>query len=334
MIDLKRKRNLEPIAHKWLGWVKHYITDIHTRGFLPSEIIGGYKFDFQSHAEKIKFLCRRKVFECGETKIERRYYFKILDVLWINFDSLILASPSQIRDVTTKWQNRKARAWLFVKGLADILLPYYDKVANKYGGQLVDELGVKTCPYCNRQFIHSFTGIRKERPELDHFFPKREYPIFCLSFYNLIPACHACNHEKLIDELSVNPYERGFNSAFIITDKKGVKLSKSKIYRLTEKEIQVRFENPSNNEKTNIATLGLENVYNKHTDYVKELISKSMAYDEYAREALVSAFQGAGHHPRQVYDFVWGRHLADAEYEDRPLSKLTKDILELLDIRK
>lgn len=80
--------------------------------------------------------------------------------------------------------------------------------------------------------------------------------------------------------------------------------------------------------------IGLEDVYNKHTDYVKELIDKSKAYDVHARKALVESFQGAGYHPRQVYDFVWGRHLMDAEYEDRPLSKLAKDVLEQLRIRR
>ena len=59
-----------------------------------------------------------------------------------------------------------------------------------------------------------------------------------------------------------------------------------------------------------------------------------MAYDKYAREALVNSFLGAGYHPRQVYDFVWGRHLMNAEHEDRLLSKLTKDILDQLEIRR
>lgn len=75
-------------------------------------------------------------------------------------------------------------------------------------------------------------------------------------------------------------------------------------------------------------------MYNRHTDYVKELIDKSMAYDEHAKRAVVESFQGAGYHPRQVYDFVWGKHLMDAEYEDRPLSKLTKDVLDLLGVKR
>ena len=68
--------------------------------------------------------------------------------------------------------------------------------------------------------------------------------------------------------------------------------------------------------------------------YIISILIISMAYDANARKALVESFQGTGYHPRQVYDFVWGRHLMEAEYEDRPLSKLTKDILDLLDIRR
>ncbi len=38
---------------------------------------------------------------------------------------------------------------------------------------LVENLGIKTCPYCNRNYI-SFvkTKKKKTRPQLDHFYPK------------------------------------------------------------------------------------------------------------------------------------------------------------------
>ena len=112
----------------------------------------------------------------------------------------------------------------------------------------------------------------------------------------------------------------------------GNKLTKSQIYRLTEKEIRLDFAESDIFEDKNVEILGLKDVYNKHTDYIKEMIDKSMAYDAHARRTLVESFQGVGYSQRQVYDFVWGRHLRDAEFEDRPLSKLTKDILDLLDI--
>ena len=139
---------------------------------------------------------------------------------------------------------------------------------------------------------------------------------------------------KLEDEIGVNPYSGAFRSRFVITDKNGLRVSPSKVYKMTEKEMRLRLDGKSVDETLNSQVLGLEQVYDKHADYVKELIDKSMAYDVYARRALVESFQGAGYHPRQVYDFVWGKHLIDAEYEDRPLSKLTRDVLDFLGIRR
>ena len=140
---------------------------------------------------------------------------------------------------------------------------------------------------------------------------------------------------KLEDPIGVNPYNRPFQRKFIITDIDGNPLSKSEIYNLNEGDgFKLEFDGTDAEEDMNVRVLGIENVYNKHTDYVRELIDKSMAYDNYARQALVTTYEGAGLHPQQVFDFVWGRHLADTEYEDRPLSKLTKDVLDLLDIRK
>lgn len=112
-------------------------------------------------------------------------------------------------------------------------------VSKKYGRDLVDKLNIKTCPYCNRQFIYTFNGRAPERPELDHFYPKADYPLFCLSFYNLIPACHSCNHVKSEEEIGINPYYRAFKRKFVITDKSGNILTKSQIYKLTEKEIRL-----------------------------------------------------------------------------------------------
>jgi len=48
----------------------------------------------------------------------------------------------------------------------------------------------------------------------------------------------------------------------------------------------------------------------------------------------VGAFQGTARLPQNVYDFVWGKYLEEAEYEDRPLSKLTKEILEQMGIKR
>lgn len=335
MIDLNRKRHIQPIADDWLRWVKDYFFTVKSGNQRPSKKIPGGRKTFDTYASKLNFELEEIIttYSNGHLFISQRGKV-LLRWAWLNFDKIIMASPAQLEIWIKNFRLRSKSRRPLIKMIEDVMVPYYEAISKKYGFNLVEALHIKTCPYCNRAFIYSYEGIRRERPELDHFYPKAAFPMFCLSFYNLIPVCHSCNHVKLEDEIGVNPYAGAFSSRFVITDKTGAQLSKSKIYHLTEKEILLQFENPTAKEKENIRVLGLEDVYNKHTDYVKELIDKTMAYDTHAREALVSSFQGAGYNPRQVFDFVWGRHLMTAEFEDRPLSKLTKEVLEQVGIKK
>lgn len=330
MIDIKRGRYIEPIVKAWLSDVKGFFENSH----LCYIVEHGKRHYFNSYAEKLEYECRKKVSqEIKDMRLQNAYIAK-LGYWWKHIDSIILAKPDILASYIQKWDKKQCGSIVLMRILEPILTSYYDKVSSEYGLSFVDRLNIKTCPYCNRQFIHTIKSIRQERPELDHFYPKSKYPLFCLSFYNLIPACHSCNHIKTKDNIGVNPYYRAFGGKFVITDKSGNKLTKSQIYRLTEKEIRLDFAQSDIFEDKNVEVLGLKDVYNKHTDYIKELIDKSMAYDAHARRALVESFQGVGYSQRQVYDFVWGRHLRDAEFEDRPLSKLTKDILDLLDIHR
>ncbi len=82
----------------------------------------------------------------------------------------------------------------------------------------------------------------------------------------------------------------------------------------------------------NIETFGLEKLYGMHDDYINEIIEKTIAYNPTVQQTLVDAFQDQAYSPQQVNDFVWGKYLDDINYQKRPLSKLTKDILEQLGI--
>lgn len=331
MIDIKRGRYVNPIADEWLSWVKKFFQD-SSRPYIESPSKKRRYFD--SYAHKLKYECLHQVFLYTKNRRLRKTCVKKLNYWWNHLDDIILASPGYMDMQIQEWEKKKNKVFELLGKLAPVFVKYYETISDKYGSHLVDKLNIQTCPYCNRQFIYTFKGRALERPELDHFYSKTKYPLFCLSFYNLIPACHSCNHVKSDDKIGLNPYSRAFKRKFVITDNAGVQLSKSQIYKLTKKEIKLYFAGKDPLEEMNERVLGLKDVYNKHTDYVSELIDKSMAYDMYAMKALVESFQGAGYHPRQVYDFVWGKHLSDAEYEDRPLSKLTKDILDLLDIRR
>ena len=328
MIDIKRGRNVDLIAQEWLWKIDLFFNGRNTTYIdLPE----GRRM-FHSYAQRLFFQCLQAVESYAIDERHKKYCCRQLRYWWRNLDKIILATPKFMENQIKIWEKRKVGTIQFLRALSPVFVWYYNYLPKEHKYFLINELNLKTCPYCNRSFVHTFKGMREERPELDHFHPKAAYPIFCLSFFNLIPACHSCNHVKLEDSVRVNPYKRAFRCKFGIIDLNGNQLSKSAIFKLSQDEIRLSLSGMDEDEKKNDEVLGLTSVYNKHTDYVKELIDKSMAYDAHARIALVESFQGAGYHPSQVFDFVWGRHLQDAEYEDRPLSKLTKDMLDLLDI--
>ena len=60
---------------------------------------------------------------------------------------------------------------------------------------LMDQLDIRVCPYCNRQFT-TWNRRGKIRPAFDHFYPKSKYPFLALSLFNLIPICDYCNRKK------------------------------------------------------------------------------------------------------------------------------------------
>lgn len=60
----------------------------------------------------------------------------------------------------------------------------------------IKSLGIKVCPYCNRQYITSYKDEMygsKTTADADHYYPKVEYPILQMNIFNLIPSCSVCN---------------------------------------------------------------------------------------------------------------------------------------------
>lgn len=80
--------------------------------------------------------------------------------------------------------------------------------------KLMNSIGIRTCPYCNRNYISSY-GERgnKSTADLDHFYQKKQYPLFALSLFNFVPSCSVCNSRMKnthpADD-ALYPYEEGF----------------------------------------------------------------------------------------------------------------------------
>lgn len=200
------------------------------------------------------------------------------------------------------------------------------------------ELNIRTCPYCNRHYTFTYSKKNnKVSPEYDHFYDKSSHPLVAVSFYNLVPSCHTCNHVKGTRETArINPFFSGFKSKFMLQDEKGDKLmidyDKVSMKEKRNDYGKLTYSGLTDDENGNVETFALKGLYEMHDDYIKELVDKVIAYNPTVRQSLVDAFQDQAYSPQQVYDFVWGRYLEEAQYGNRPLSKLTKDILEQLGI--
>ena len=204
--------------------------------------------------------------------------------------------------------------------------------------KLVENLGIKTCPYCNRNYISFVNKKRKTRPQLDHFYPKAIYPFLACSFYNLIPSCSACNHMKSDDDSYkdekdgnlVHPYNvkdsdftfsYSFDNLDILKsiDEKNIKFEDEKKIRIT---LDRKYE--KNNDY-----FQLETIYQNHKDIVIELILKEINYPKsYINELIKNGFGTE----EEIYRFIFSNYLKIDDLHKRPLSKLTRDIVEELGI--
>lgn len=83
--------------------------------------------------------------------------------------------------------------------------------------KVLTDLGIKVCPYCNRNYITWYQSKDNQRlttADLDHYYQKDYYPLFALSLFNFVPSCQVCNSRlKGINPMedTLYPFEEGFD---------------------------------------------------------------------------------------------------------------------------
>lgn len=262
------------------------------------------------------------------------YYLK-------NSESLITCKP---KDMKKQWEQfievfkDDHKDWLASSNKKDTIFgKFIEKITDLYnsfmknkclgkqgvGYWFFDSLGLDVCPYCNRNYIFTVEADEynknRHRPEIDHFYPKSKYPIFALSFYNFVPACPTCNHIKRDQQLKISPWE-GYTGE-----------SKEPVFRVKDMNKDPFPKTPEieiiNGEPEEISILGIDRLYNKHTDVVKDILNRIQAYNTDAYSAVLESFQGIVNTEGELDRMVWGNYTDPDEFSKRPLSKLTSDIL-------
>ncbi|MGH1143113.1 hypothetical protein [Bacillus pseudomycoides] len=226
--------------------------------------------------------------------------------------------------------------------------------------ELVKQLNVSVCPYCNRQFISIAEPVKGEkgrtRPQLDHFYSKSKYPFLAVSFFNLIPCCYVCNanlkrNQEFTRETHIHPYETEFGDLVQFTVKfqtgKGkldyvkswysspellsieLKLNQLEKRQYTRNELKNILQKINNNKKV----FKLRSLYNLHRDYIGEIVLKSMMYNDAKIDTLHHEFPRLFPTKESVVRLIYSNYTNSFEWDKRILSKLTHDIIQEYGIR-
>ena len=264
---------------------------------------------------------------------------KIFTIFDKDLEQIITSSSYQIRELI------KIAPADFTKEITQ-LKDLYEVFRNKWAVEFMEDLGIKVCPFCNREHIFKFEDKINEEPRiiasLDHYYDKDTYPFLSVSIFNLIPCCHICNskfkHTKnFYDKKHLHPYEDSFNekakfSQFFNNvneeNKKFSLLSKERI-SLSLKPIDCKDKVTQNT----IDAFRLETLYQEHKDIVLELIEKREIYPDSYIDDLFHQYEGTLFKNREdVLRHITGGYIEDKDINKRPLSKLIKDISEELDL--
>lgn len=217
--------------------------------------------------------------------------------------------------------------------------------------EILKELGVDVCPYCNRQFVNTFTSDDgKTRATLDHFYAKSDYPYLALSFYNLVPSCYSCNCSlKGKKEFSlgknINPFHSSFEKVVSFTinynKTKGSKAYIAEFYanpdymKIGFKELVNKTTKAYKCADRNIKTFKLEELYNLHKDFVLRLLQQDVIYNKsgYAT-TLKNKYSKIFNDEDEVLKTLIGYYADHKEFNKSPFSRLIRDITIELDLQK
>ena len=221
----------------------------------------------------------------------------------------------------------------------------------QWGGWLfLKQLGTATCCYCNSDGVFTLEykqetqGKKKrkaqEKPnhlksELDHFWPRAEFPFLGLSLYNLVPSCTRCNRNiksgkyEPLGEM-VHPYSHDFyEGAKFYAVFKGYK----GLTHPNDTDVDVIIDRPTGSRCADLAKRAkksaeffhLEEVYNQIYELeVNDAVRKVLYFPESYLTDLRKHYPGID--DSVLNQMTLGTSLNPADINKLPHEKLRQDI--------
>jgi hypothetical protein len=288
-------------------------------------------FHYEKVKERFNDIISKKYIERGKQKDKIILSDCFLNFLNHNFKELITAKPNRLLEIHQEYENLNCTE-IEKKNIKSFFIQTgYLNFPNK---EFLNELGIDTCIYCNRNYTLNLLGSHA-RAELDHWFPKSDFPILALSFYNLIPSCHSCNHiklnnspknggwEKALDNLN-HPYESENEFSFSYNYK-----------TFNDFQMKIMVEKESKSAKT-LEFNKTEDIYNAHSNKeLKDLLDLRYKYSKNYLDILLNkTFPNLSMSKEEAYRLIFGIEIKEEDYHKRPFSKFKKDIIaELLRVK-
>jgi hypothetical protein len=243
--------------------------------------------------------------------------------------NLLIGTPEILDSLKNKFKTKKEIDSIKLLVRYDTFIEKSDSTAFRFYNayHLAENLGQHTCVYCNRLYTQTMITENREliaRPTFDHWFPKAQYPLLALSFYNLVPSCSVCNSSvKGATPFSISQIFHPYLKHSTPSDQMNFKFSFD-----LEDHTKANGKLVANNafSQTSIDTMRLAEMYKVHAEEIRELIYLKKAYSESYLQSLRSVLKTPIAN-EEIYRLAFGVYLDDDRLHQRPLSKLKKDIL-------
>ena len=205
----------------------------------------------------------------------------------------------------------------------------YNEFLNEFRNirnDILKNMNVFICPYCNRQYIdtYSYEGKIRSIAQIDHFLPKSIFPLYSLTLLNFVPSCSYCN--CVIKQSKIFPW-----SPIYVDNPPDEKYFHVKYKTASgifgdEDGLDISILPKNKNDIDNSYFFRHHEIYENHKRDASEIIKKSLLYTaSYKRIIENTVRKKLTNDEFKLMIFGVSGHSSD--YLKIPLSKMKNDIL-------
>lgn len=267
------------------------------------------------------------------TRFWHRFYRRFEMATWAKYFDKKLADPRKLGAES----DRAREIQTIIKEVAKLIdYTWFIQKDHRYYNayDLAKALDRNTCTYCNRIYtatvIHLENGKKIIRPTFDHWFPKAEFPLLAMSFYNLVPACTNCNSSiKGSDALDLRKYTHPYIDKKLTSEFKFDYdlASGGPKYRVFVRKTV--FNKPK--AVDTLMSMQVNEVYSSHQSELEDLLRIKKNYTK----SYIKSVQSLTNHklkPQELYRMLFGVEYNAKDFHKLPLSKFKYDILKKLNM--